>query len=73
MVITKLQAIMRAGSLKSRLHALLKDKKGAQFVEILIGILIAIVVGGIALKLTETSLLEIGPMIVSKIKSIFSL
>ena len=58
---------------KTNAVVLKDDNNGAELVAIVIGVLIAVVIGGILLKFADTSLIEIGTLTVNKVKTLFSL
>lgn len=59
--------------LQGTLKRVSKDNSGSQLVGTLVVILIVVIIGGLALKFSETSFNELGPLVVNKLKSLFSL
>lgn len=57
----------------NKLHEYITDKRGSHFVEVLVMILVVIIVGGLVLTFSSNALDEIGPLVINKIKSLFSL
>ncbi|QIB69776.1 hypothetical protein Ami103574_10790 [Aminipila butyrica] len=53
--------------------AVRKDESGMEMIQVIIICLIAIILGGILLGIFSDAFNEIGPLMVSKIKSVFSL
>lgn len=60
-------------TINEKFEEFITDNRGSHFVEVLVMILVVIIVGGLILTFSSNALDEIGPLVINKIKSLFSL
>lgn len=60
-------------ALRMKMNQLYWDKSGDMWINLLIGVVISVILGGVILTLSQTSINELWTGIINKFKSVFSL